>query len=187
MTGGEFEHRADVDAGDGDTIAGVPLEEVLEQVRQGFYLVAKESGSDLVPLKGVELTLNTVLEWTAKFGPKFKIPFVDIEVDLSHTSTRSQVHTVTIKLKRPSAGLDERWTAPSDLPTTLADGLRTIRDAVKAAAAGDPPLELDEGSLKLQFGVGHDDTAKLIVFEAGRKSAWTHTLTVLVGEPEAAG
>lgn len=176
--GGSQSQSREVD--DGEPVAGVALEQVVEQVRRAFYLVANEPGSELVPLKGIELTLNTVLEWTASIGPKFKIPFVDIDVDLSQAVTRSQVHTVTIKLKRPAA--DTRWVAPPDLPTTLADGLRTIRKTVQTAAEGEPRLVLDEGSLELQFGVERDSSVSLLVFEVKRKSAWTHTLTVLVGE-----
>jgi hypothetical protein len=168
--------------GNGQTVAGIPLADVLRQVNLAFYVVANEPGSDLVPLKAVELTLNTVLEWTVSFGPKFKIPFFDIEVELGHEITRSQTHTIVIKLKRPAPL--EGFAPPPDIPESLAEGLRTIRQTVQAAAAGEPPLVLDEGSLELQFGISHDSTAKLIVFSGEYQKAWTHTLSVIVGQPD---
>jgi Trypsin-co-occurring domain 2 len=172
--------RGDVD-GETPEVDGALLDDVVQQVKDAFYLVANDIGADLVPLKSLKLTVKTVLEWTVAGGPKFKIPFVEVEIELGHSITHERTHTIEIELKPPAADVAEA--AREALAPQLAEALRTIRRTVQAAASSEPKLELGEGTIELNFVVTHDSKAKLIVFSRERKDVTTHTLLVTVGKP----
>jgi NTP-dependent ternary system trypsin peptidase co-occuring protein len=167
----------------GADVPGVLLEDVVQQVKDAFELIALDPGADLVPLKSLKMTLTSVLEWTISGGPKLKIPFLELELELGHSITREQTQTVEIELVPPKK--EAEGLAPREaLAPQLAEALRTIRRTVQAAAAKNPPLKLLEGSVELNLVVTRDSTAKLIVFSGERKDVTTQKLLVSVGGPD---
>lgn len=162
---------------------GAEVVDVVNQVKQAYAIVAQEGGADLIPLKSVELSLTAVTTFTIDAGVKFKIPFIDWELDVGHSVSEEYTHTIDMTLEPPVAGLAIDL-GREPLSNQLVSALRTIRNVASAAPRGDIPLELAEGTVVLQFVVTRESKAEVLVVSGSRKDVTTHLLTVKVGTPD---
>jgi hypothetical protein len=164
---------------------GAEVVDVIDQVKQAFAIVSREAGADLIPLKSVELTLTAATTYTIDAGVKFKIPFLEWEVEIGHKVSEEYTHVIELSLEPPAA--DSRLDLGGEpISRQLVDALRTIRNVASKATQGDIPLALSEGSVDLQFVVTQESVAKVLVVSGERKSVTTHQLKVLVGATDEA-
>jgi hypothetical protein len=159
---------------DSRQVAGLDVEEVIQQVKEAITLSQRldyGDGPD-VQVKEVQLTLKAYVQTGGGAEFKLKIPFINQDFGLTGGASEEETHTVQLvfvpatpkSLLRP-------------IKTQLVEGISAVRRSLRAAAAGDIPLDLKTASVSLDFVLDEKGQISLVVRgNLGRK--WSNTVTV---------
>ncbi|WP_199511214.1 trypco2 family protein [Nucisporomicrobium flavum] len=155
---------------------GVAVTDVIGTVKEVIVAAGMsqaQPGRDL-RVAGVELTLHTVVTRSGGGGVDFRVPVLGLQLRLGRKLTRTDLHTVTISLVPPDLRdrVELRGVALQD---ALVEAIERIRAAVRSAATGDDPFELEESTVEMSFGVT-DEGSIALGFEGNLSDDISHTL-----------
>lgn len=131
----------------------VPLGELVEKIKKVIFKLKDELYSSGIKIKTVKLTMKTVATGELGVEAKFQIPVLE-GLKIGSKISKETLQTTVLKFKppepqEPKKGISE--TSFEGLEEQLENSIRTIIDAVKAAALNEPPLELDDASTEFNF------------------------------------
>ena len=154
---------------------GVPLDQVIDAIKRSIKVAnisTTSPGRDL-RVATVTLTLNTVTARTVGGGIEFRVPLLGTPVRVGASRTQRESHSVEIVFAPPPAPPYE--VRDGNVEAALVAAIRTVRAALRHAAGGDDPFELQSSTVSLSFGI--TKAGKLTLGVDGELSdELTHTL-----------
>jgi Trypsin-co-occurring domain 2 len=155
------------------TSQGVPVEELVTAVKDSIKQAGVSSSSDTrdLQVRSVQLTLHVVAIASAGGRLDFRVPFIGMKLSVGTKVTRQDTHTIEMTLVPP----DRTFAVRGDVEQALVDAINTIRRTMAAAAGGDDPFVLSEGTVEIAFAVTREGSISLGV-TGDLSSEVTHTL-----------
>jgi Trypsin-co-occurring domain 2 len=151
--------------------------ELIQQIKKA--LAYWQAWDDRIQIESASLELKGEFKELrgGEGGPKL---FELIPIKLSSSGETSTVQTITLKLTpRP---LEAMKSASIDLGDELIRALQAIGSAVSEAALGEPPCDLEEGTVTLSFGITEEGGITVIGFGRSGSNSRIQTVTLkLVG------
>ncbi|BCB75321.1 DUF134 domain-containing protein [Phytohabitans flavus] len=139
----------------------VPVDELIADVKNSLRRAgvtgAHPTGDLRVEL--VRLTLRAVARAAGGAALELRIPVIGAQIKVGQKVTREQTHTIEVTLvPRTKEEVEVRG---GEVQLALVEAIETIRAVLRAAAAGDDPLDLDAATVDLSFVVTRDGTISL--------------------------
>lgn len=131
----------------------VPLGELVEKIKKVIFKLQDEMYSSEIKIKTVKLTMKTVATGELGAEAKFQIPVLE-GLKIGSKISKETLQTTVLKFKppepqEPKKGISE--TSFEGIEEQLENSIKTVVDAVKAAALNEPPLELESSSTEFNF------------------------------------
>jgi NTP-dependent ternary system trypsin peptidase co-occuring protein len=154
---------------------GVPVESLVavvkDAVRRGG--VSSRAGDGGLRVSSVQLTLRVVAASGTGGGLSFRVPFTGMTLAFGAKVTSQDTHTIDLTLVPPDD--PGRVVRGADVADALVNAIATIRGITAAAAGGDDPWVLANGTVEISFAVTAAGAISLGV-EGELSREITHTL-----------
>src|SRR4051794_26809374 len=138
--------------------ASVPIDALVSAVKNAIReadISASDPGRDL-RVTTIGLSLQAVATVKAGGGLDFPVPVLGWKLKVGATRSRQRTHTIEISLvSEPATQVEVRR---GGVEESLVEAITTIRAAIAAAASGDDPFVLDQGTIELAFAVTDEGT-----------------------------
>ena len=159
---------------DSREVAGLDVEEIIAQIKDAISLSQRLDpgpGPD-VQVKEVQLTLKAYAQTGGGADVKFKIPFINQDFGLTGGASEEETHTIQLVFVPAIAKSLQK-----PVKTQLVDGISAVRRSLRAAAAGEIPLDLKTASVSLDFVLNEKGQVSLVV-RGNLERKWSNTVTL---------
>jgi hypothetical protein len=138
------------------------------------------TGSDL-RVTSFGLTLKVVATTKGGGGLEFRVPFIGMKLKFGASVTAEDTHSIDMTLVPPDLLEEEQSKLRGvSVEDNLVSAIETIRSVVVAAAQGDDPFSLKNGTVEISFVITKEGNISLGV-EGELKGEVTHTLRLGLG------
>lgn len=155
---------------------GLNIEKIVESLKKAMIETQKEMGSSGIKIKRIELTLKAIAMEKAGAGITLQIPILG-ELKIGSDLSSKSVQTTSLSLKIPKSPTKTVYNL-TKLDEKLKESILTLTQGVKAAVNTQPPLEMEEASVKLNFILKSDSDISLLI-KSGFESELTNNLNVI--------
>jgi hypothetical protein len=168
-------------------VTGIDVKTVISNIKQAIADAEKQvNDPDMLRIESLSLTLKTMVELDTGGGFSLTIPVINLHVGANVSLKQEEMQTVVMTLEPPQPivphkEIASRLVVLPPLKSSLANAIVMIRDGVKAAPVGDPPLTLDKATVELSFVVGEEGDIE-VVFKGAQNIEVTNTLKLELGE-----
>lgn len=155
---------------------GLNIEKIVESLKKAMIETQKEMGSSGIKIKRIELTLKAIAMEKAGAGITLQIPILG-ELKIGSDLSSKSVQTTSLSLKIPKSPTKTVYNL-TKLDEKLKESILTLTQGVKAAVNTQPPLEMEEASVELNFILKSDSDISLLI-KSGFESELTNNLNVI--------
>ncbi len=155
---------------------GLNIEKIVESLKKAMIETQKEMGSSGIKIKRIELTLKAIAMEKAGAGITLQIPILG-ELKIGSDLSSKSVQTTSLSLKIPKSPTKTVYNL-TKLDEKLKESILTLTQGVKAAVNTQPPLEIEEASVELNFILKSDSDISLLI-KSGFESELTNNLNVI--------
>ena len=155
---------------------GVAIDEIVDSIKRAIILTQGDIESSGIKIKRIELKLKSIASEKAGADIKLQVPILGefkIGSDLSSKSVQTtslilKTSKIPIKVVNKMFKLDEK----------LAENILSLTKGIKAAAINQPPLEMEESLVELNFVLKSESEVSFLI-KAGFESELTNTLKIV--------
>ncbi len=143
---------------------GLPVNNLITAVKEALVEagVSQANHSSKLRVASVQIVLDLVATASGGGGLKLCVPFIGTELSVKAKRSTRDVHAIDVTLvpPEPSASLPAR-AGKEKMKEALVQAIKSVRQAVTAAARGSDPWVLSEGIVEISFGVTKEGNISL--------------------------
>lgn len=155
---------------------GVAIGEIVDSIKRALIGTQGDIESSGIKIKRIEITLKSIALEKAGAGVTLQIPLLGAFKIGSDISSKS-VQTTSLTLKNPKLP-KKSISGLHKLDQKLAESILSLTEGINAAAGNQPPLEIDESSVELNFILKSESEISFLI-KSGFDAELTNSLKVI--------
>jgi hypothetical protein len=155
---------------------GVAISAIVDSIKRAMIKTQENMESSGIKIKHIELKLKSIASEKAGAGVTLQIPLLG-ELKIGSDLSSKSVQTTFLTLKTPKTRIKSTYELLK-LDEKLTESILSLTEGITAAFNNQPPLEMEESSIELNFVLKSESEMSFII-KAGFESELTNTLKVV--------
>jgi hypothetical protein len=158
-------------------LPGMSVDNIMGSVKEALVETQQVMETSGIKIKRIDLTLKAIASGDAGTQIKLNIPILG-ELKLGSAISSKSVQTIFISLKPLKPETRTKDMNFPELGERLKESILALSNGVMAAVNSDPPLEVYESSVELNFILTSESEISLII-KSGFESELTNNLKII--------